>query len=504
MMDDLLVDFDFLDDDLLSLPMGLCAYAMDDEFNPIETREIESILNEIENSTTEKLFNANAYTFSNDMRSGKLKNGTKNKKSKSKFGTSLLAKPPMKVKKDKNSLLRSTTANNNSPSINRTNISPVCQATFLAYFYQDHDYCQNTEKLEFEQPFNVATRESVDLNNNNSEFKQISLETKEIVIDSNQVLRKKQNSFTNQTSTATLISANLFNNSYEYAHDLNDYFNISFSNSEETDSTSSNHSELDFDVGLGFNLESEMNRFASKTIDQQVNDKEIEKQTQMDTKSAVQTNTLTRTANDTVETIKKDEQKSVDKTNSSRTVSEIKSVLIDDINNYGINELNTDTDNELNSLDDEEYDEADDIEADILIDKMLDEFEEYELIASSKKSKISKNLSSKKINSRILNSNKSAKTVANTNRRTRTISNSYSVRSGSSCSCSSEDLSEEEQHQKLKRADNLTSKHNHQQHIKTNPKSNQRRSISKLIKTDNTFIRKKNNGRFLMHKNTSF
>ena len=481
MMDDLLsLDFNFLDDDLLSFPM--------DEFNPIDSKEIESILNELEQTTNEKLFNVNACgTFARGQIRPTIMVNNRNslkttRKAKSNIGTSLLARPPKKLKKDKNSLLRNSCTTNSLLIGNRTmNNVAICQATFTAYFYQDHNYCFNSTKLQSQQPIGQQT---VDLNNNNesSKLDSLTIETKEIV-DSNPVLRKKTNSLSNGSSTATLnlISPNLFNASngqWDLAHDLDDYFNISFPNSEETDSTSSNHSETDDDENvLKFDLENELSKLAntSKSSDKAMMLNDLIKNDANES--------TTEQVTESVESVNDDKQlagetkvRTSDERSDVRSISETKNVLIDDLNNYNINELNelnTDTENELNSLDDEEDDIL--IETDIFIDEMFGDFEEYDLIAN-KRSKSSKNSSNKKINRNV--NNKTPKATVNTNRRKRRISNSYSVRSGSSCSCCSEDLSEEEQ-QHPKRNGTVTGKHHHQQQTKSNSnKVNRNRSTS--------------------------
>ena len=131
---------------------------------------------------------------------------------------------------------------------------------------------------------------------------------------------------------------------------------------------------------------------------------------------------------------------------------------------------------------------------------MFENFEEYDLISTNKRLKTSKSITNKKINRNV--NNKTVKPQINNqrDRRSRTISNSYSTRSGSSCSCCSE--SEEELLKRPLDDQSKSHQHHQQQHKLINK---QRRSISKLIKTDNTFIRKKNNGRFInIIKNTSF
>lgn len=537
MMDDLLsLDFNILDDDLLSFPM--------DEFSPIESREIENILNEIEQSTSEKVlmspFNQIRPTIMfNNARPG-IKASKKSKSSK--IGTSLLAKPPKKLKKDRNSLL----SRNGTGSLlfhagsRPMNSVIISQAAFSAYFYEDHNYCFNPQPVGRSAAVSEST--PVDLNNNDECPLDgcLTIETKEIVIDDSQVLKRKA-TFVNG-STLNLISPNnMFATSdCETVHDLDDYFNISFSEEGGSSTDSTNQSETE-EENNKFDLESEVSQpldSGRKEAGEEMGSESAKKPTEepnakpSETESTVEPVEPAKVSNDE-EPVKPVSQSEPAKcaespatqggdqvaaANKVESAAAVKSVLIDDINNYNINEIN-DTDNELISLDEDEEDddiliETDETEEFILIDEMFGDFPEYDLISNSKKGKNSaKNLANKRVSNSRSNSlsshrsnsfSKSPKVqvvAGNTGRRTRTISNSYSVRSGSSCSCCSEDMSEEEQ--PSKRHEMVASKLAGHQQSKSVGKPN-RRSASKLIKADNSFIKKKNNGRFLMHKNTSF
>lgn len=485
MMDDLLsLDFNFLDDDdLLSFPLG-------DDFNPIESREIESILNELENSANDKIISdLNSFCQIKPTISI-FKSGKTNKKSKNKIGTSLLARPPKKLKKDKNSILLMNKPNSTNSLLSSKPPNQISQAKFSNYFYSEHDYCIKPFKRSFNET------EFVDLNNNfklDEDNITIELTKEEIIVTSNpddELLKKKNQPF-------NLITSNMFNNSYDKVHDLDDFFNISFTNSEETnsDSLSSNHSESEDENTQS--SDQQENETCEKVTESKKDESTDSKPVECIAKAESNEETMPETCKDA-------ELKEAEKIAETSPLikKEVKNIIIDDINDYNIDEIN-DTDNdELNSLD--EDDEEDDIliETDILIDEiddMFGDFEEYDLISSSKRLRISKNAPSKK-NNRNVNS-KSSKQISNQrDRRSRTISNSYSVRSGSSCSCCSDELSEEEL---LKRPLNEQQSKHHQQKPSNKPAN--RRSISKLIKADNTFIRKKNTGRFINRiKNTSF
>lgn len=544
------LDFNILDDDLLSFPM--------DEFNPIESREIENILNELEQSTNEKAlmspFNQMRPTIMfNNARAG---NKASKKSKSSKIGTSLLAKPPKKLKKDKNSLLsRNGVATTSSLLFNagnrKMNSVIISQAAFSAYFYEDHNYCFNPQPT-IGRSAEVNESAPVDLNNNQNELVDecrlagtscLTIETKEIVIDDTQVLKKKA-SLANGVSTLNLISPNnMFATSdCETVHDLDDYFNISFSEEGGSSTDSTNQSETE-DENNRFDLESEISQLDSRKEAEE----EREEMGSEQAKQLTEEQNVKQSANESIhepvesakasndEIMKPLSQPDAEPAKSAESPAAhggdqvaankadpttVKSVLIDDINNYNINEIN-DTDNELISLDEDDEDddiliETDETEEFILIDEMFGDFPEYDLISSAKKGKHSaKNLANKRVSNSRSNSmsshrsnsfSKSPKVqvvAGNANRRTRTISNSYSVRSGSSCSCCSEDMSEEEQQSPSKRNETVTGKLTGHQQSKSIGKPN-RRSTSKLIKADNSFIKKKNNGRFLMHKNTSF
>lgn len=484
MMDDLLsLDFNFLDDDdLLSFPLT-------DDFNPIESREIESILNELENSANDKILTDFSSFCQIKPTISMFKPGKANKKSKNKIGTSLLARPPKKLKKDKNSILLMNKPNNSNSLLVNKSSNQISQAKFSNYFYNEHNYCIKPLK----RSFNDA--DFVDLNNNfkldDEDNITIEFTKEEIIVTSNQddeLLKKKNQPF-------NLITSNMFNGSYDKVHDLDDFFNISFTNSEETnsDSLSSNHSESEEDdSNQSTEQENEVSEKASveSKKEEPTFSKPVESIAKVESNEECPEKCAEKAEPTKVELIAK---------TSPLLKKEVKNIIIDDINNYNINDTDND---ELNSLDEDEDDEEDDIliETDILIDEidnMFGDFEEYDLISSNKRLRTSKNASVKK-NNRNVNS-KPTKQNNQRDRRSRTISNSYSVRSGSSCSCCSDELSEEEL---LKRPTHDQSKH-HQQ--KSSHKQANRRSISKLIKADNTFIRKKNTGRFINRiKNTSF
>lgn len=540
MMDDLLsLDFNILDDDLLSFPMDEFK-----EFNPIESREIESILNEIEQSANEQAlmspFNQIRPTIMFNNGRTAIKASKKSKSSK--IGTSLLAKPPKKLKKDKNSLLSRNGATTTSLLFNagnrKTNSVIISQAAFTAYFYQDHNYCFNPQPANDGPSVKTETASSsaVDLNNNqNDEFRLantscLTIETKEIVIDDNQVLKKKAN--LTSGNTLNLISPNnMFATSdCETVHDLDDYFNISFSEEGSSSTDSTNQSETEDENK--FDLESELGKLdrpelceeKAQIVCDEAKPAAVEESNDAATSKVEQPIEAAKASNDEQSQPVKPESPvqegdgQVATAEHADQTTAIKSVLIDDLANYNI----TDTDNELISLDDDDEDddiliETDETEEFILIDEMFGDFPEYDLISSSKKGKnSSKNSANKRAGNSRSNSmsshrsnsfSKSPKVqvvvAANANRRTRTISNSYSVRSSSSCSCCSEDMSEEEHQSPGKRNESVTAKLSHQQ-SKSKPAN--RRSASKLIKGDASFIKKsKNNGRFLMHKtNVSF